>query len=191
MKGISKKIRMNKIEDRIIKKAKDIRLVILDVDGVLTDGRIIYDDSGRELKCFDVKDGHGIRLLMRAGIEVGIITGRESKAVEYRAKNLGISILYQKVYDKVEVYDLIRDKKGLTDQQVCYIGDDLLDMPLMRRVGFPVTVADGSKEIKSIADYVTIKSGGNGAVREVCELILKAQDKWVDHTGKQLKSIST
>jgi 3-deoxy-D-manno-octulosonate 8-phosphate phosphatase (KDO 8-P phosphatase) len=175
---------MNKIEDRITKKAKDVRLVILDVDGVLTDGRIIYDDSGRELKCFDVKDGHGIRLLMRAGVEVGIISGRESSAVGYRAKDLGISILYQKVYDKIAVYDVIRDKKELTDRHVCYIGDDLLDMPLMRRVGFSVAVADGSKDIKSIADYITIKSGGNGAVREVCELILKAQDKWDEHTGK-------
>lgn len=174
----------DKIEERIIDKARLVRLVILDVDGVLTDGRIIYDDSGRELKCFNVKDGHGIRLLMRAGIEVGIITGRESKAVEYRAKNLGISILYQKAYDKVKVYDLVRDKNGLADEQVCYIADDLLDIPLMRRVGFSAAVADGSKEIKSIADYITIKNGGNGAVREVCELILKAQDKWKEYTEK-------
>ena len=165
-------------QDKIIEKAKAIKLLILDVDGVLTDGRIIYDDKGGELKCFDVKDGHGIKLLMRSGIELGIISGRESRAVGYRAKELGISILYQRIFDKVRVYEKILEEKGLADNQVCFIGDDLVDMPLLKRVGFSVAVVDGSEYLKEVVDYVTVKNGGNGAVREVCELILKAQDKW-------------
>jgi 3-deoxy-D-manno-octulosonate 8-phosphate phosphatase (KDO 8-P phosphatase) len=159
-------------------KAKAIKLIILDVDGVLTDGRIIYDDKGGELKCFDVKDGHGIKLLKRAGIEVGIISGRESRAVGYRARDLDISILYQRIFNKVEVYEKILKEKGLADNQVCFIGDDLVDIPLLKRVGFSVAVVDGSEYLKKVVDYVTVKDGGNGAVREVCELILKAKDKW-------------
>lgn len=178
IKGRSEVITLNNVEDRIVEKAKEIKLLILDVDGVLTDGRIIYDDRGGEIKCFDVKDGHGIRLLMRGGVEVGIITGRETRAVEYRARDLGISILYQKIYDKVKVYKTIIYEKGLNDNQVCYIGDDLVDIPLMAKVGFSVAVADGSEYVKEVTDYVTAKNGGNGAVREVCELILKVQDKW-------------
>ena len=169
---------MNRVEDRIIEKARDIKLLILDVDGVLTDGKLVFDDKGGELKYFHVRDGHGIRLLLRAGIEVGIISGRQSKAVEYRAHDLGISLLYQKIYDKVKIYKEILTEKGLTDKQVCYIGDDLVDMPVMKKVGFSVAVADGSEHIKRVADYVTVKNGGNEAVREVCELILKAQNKW-------------
>ena len=159
-------------------QVKDIRLLILDVDGVMTDGRIIYDDKGGELKCFDVKDGQGIKLLMEEGIEVGIISGRVSGASEYRARELGISILHQRVDDKVNTYRKIIAEKGLVDDQVCYMGDDLADIPLMREVGFSVAVADGSQYVKEVADYVTVKNGGNGAVREVCELILKAQEKW-------------
>ena len=137
----------------IIEKAKAIKLVILDVDGVLTDGRIIYDDKGGELKCFDVKDGHGIKLLNRSGIEIGIISGRESKAVEHRAKELGIYILYQRIFDKVKVYEKILEEKGLADNQACFIGDDLVDMPLLKRVGFSVAVADGSEYLKKVVDY--------------------------------------
>lgn len=162
----------------IIEKAKGIKFLILDVDGVLTDGKIIYNDKGVESKCFDVKDGHGIKLLTRAGIEIGIISGRESKAVEYRAKELGIYILYQRIFDKVKVYEKIMEEKGFADNQVCFIGDDVVDIPLLKRVGFSVAVVDGSEYAKEVVDYVTVKKGGNGAVREVCELILKAQDKW-------------
>lgn len=181
--------RVNRIEERIIEKANDIELLILDVDGVLTDGRIIYNDKGEELKCFDVRDGHGIKLLMQGGIDVGIISGRESVASEYRARELGISILYQRIYDKVKIYKKITSEKGLRDNQVCYIGDDLVDIPLMRKVGFSVAVADGSEYIKEVADYVTVKNGGNGAVREVCELILKAQNKWDALMEKYFRSI--
>ncbi len=170
-------------------QVKDIRLLILDVDGVMTDGRIIYDDKGGELKCFDVKDGQGIKLLMEEGIEVGIISGRVSGASEYRARELGISILHQRVDDKVSTYRKIIDEKGLVDDQVCYMGDDLADIPLMREVGFSVAVADGSQYVKEVADYVTVKNGGNGAVREVCELILKAQDKWDTLMEKHFGSI--
>ncbi len=170
-------------------QVKDIRLLILDVDGVMTDGRIIYDDKGGELKCFDVKDGQGIKLLMEEGIEVGIISGRVSGASEYRARELGISILHQRADDKVNTYRTIIDEKGLVDDQVCYMGDDLADIPLMREVGFSVAVADGSQYVKEVADYVTVKNGGNGAVREVCELILKAQDKWDTLMEKYFGSI--
>ncbi|MDY7033541.1 MAG: HAD-IIIA family hydrolase [Thermodesulfobacteriota bacterium] len=169
---------MNTVEENIVEKAKDIRLLLLDADGVLTDGKILYDDTGRELKRFDIRDGHGIKLLMRAGIEVGIITGRESKALEFRARELGISILYQKIYDKMKVYKEILNEKELTHKQICYVGDDLVDVPLLKRVGFSVAVPDGSEYAKETAHYITLNNGGNGAVREVCEIILKAQDKW-------------
>jgi len=176
------------VEGIIIEKARHVGLLLLDMDGVLTDGKIIYDYKGRELKCFDVKDGHGIRLLMRGGIEVGIISGRESAASEYRAKDLGITILYQRIYDKVRVYETIIREKGLVDNQVCYIGDDVVDIPLMRKVGFSVAVADGSEYVREAADYITFKNGGKGAVREVCELILKAQRKWDILTEKYFES---
>jgi 3-deoxy-D-manno-octulosonate 8-phosphate phosphatase (KDO 8-P phosphatase) len=189
LKGRVKIIMGNRTQDKIIEKAKAIKLLILDVDGVLTDGRIIYDDKGGELKCFDVKDGHGIKLLMRAGIELGIISGRESRAVGHRARELGISILYQRIFDKVRVYEKILEEKGLADNQVCFIGDDLVDMPLLKRVGFSVAVVDGSEYLKEVVDYVTMKNGGNGAVREVCELILKAQDKWGMLTEKYFGDI--
>ncbi|MFH1624940.1 MAG: HAD-IIIA family hydrolase [Pseudomonadota bacterium] len=173
----------------MIEKAKEIKLLILDVDGVLTDGKIIYDNRGVESKCFDVRDGHGIKLLMRAGIEVGIISGRESGAVEHRAKDLGISMVYQRILDKVKVYEIILNEKGLADNQICFIGDDLVDIPLMKKVGFAVAVADGSEHVKVFADYVTVKNGGDGAVREICELILKAQDKWDRFTEKYFGAV--
>ena len=172
---------------KLIEKAKAIKLLLLDADGVLTDGRIIYDDQGRELKCFNVRDGHGIRLLIRTGIEVGIISGRASKALEYRAKELDISILYQKIFDKIKVYDEIVKEKGLEDSRICYVGDDLVDLPLMRKVGLSVSVADGCEHIKEGVDYITTKKGGNGAVREVCELILNAQGKWEAITDKYFR----
>jgi len=128
-------------------------------------------------------------VLEEEGIEVGIISGRVSGASEYRARELGISILHQRVDDKVNTYRKIIAEKGLVDDQVCYMGDDLADIPLMREVGFSVAVADGSQYVKEVADYVTVKNGGNGAVREVCELILKAQDKWDTLMEKHFGSI--
>lgn len=164
----------------VVKKAAKIRLLLLDVDGVLTDGRIIIDDRGIETKHFHVRDGHGIALLKRCGIDVGFITGRRSKVVRHRAKDLRISLLVQGVQDKLLVYGRIKKKTGLTDEQIAYIGDDIIDLPVLRSVGLAVTVSDGSGELKPFVHYVTLAPGGTGAVREVAELLLKSQKKWTE-----------
>jgi 3-deoxy-D-manno-octulosonate 8-phosphate phosphatase (KDO 8-P phosphatase) len=158
--------------------AAKIKLLILDVDGVMTDGRIHLNDRGEEIKCFNVKDGQGLRLLMKARVDVAIITGRRSKAVEYRAKDLGISELYQGIDDKESLCVDLLEAKRLNKEQVCCIGDDLPDLPMFNRVGLPIAVADAAVEVRDAARHVTKKAGGKGAVREVCELILKAQGAW-------------
>ncbi|MFC1868354.1 KdsC family phosphatase [Thermodesulfobacteriota bacterium] len=159
-------------------KAARIKLLILDVDGVMTDGRIIMNDLGKETKHFDVKDGQGLKLLMKTGVEVVIISGRESTTVDYRAKDLGIDEVYQGINDKEALCALLLEKRGLKSDQVCCIGDDLPDIPIFNRIGFPVAVADAVREVRDAACHVTKNRGGNGAVREVCELILKAQGAW-------------
>jgi 3-deoxy-D-manno-octulosonate 8-phosphate phosphatase (KDO 8-P phosphatase) len=168
----------------ITQKAQLIKLLILDVDGVMTDGKVVYSDSGEELKFFDSRDGHGIKMLMRTGIDVAIITGRISKAVEHRAENLGIALVYQKALNKIEAYDEIASLKKLSDQYICAVGDDLPDIPVLRRAGFAVAVPDAVDEVKAVADYTTHRSGGNGAVREVCDLIMKAQRTWQTVTSR-------
>ena len=170
-----------------LEKAKHVKLLILDVDGVLTDGRIVIDDRGVETKCFDVRDGHGIKLLRRANIEVAIITGRQSQVVSHRARELGIDSVYQNIHDKLEVYEAILKEKGLKDGEVSFVGDDIVDLPLLRRVGFSAVVADGIEELKPYADYVSKNRGGRGAVREISELILKAQGKWPALMERYLK----
>jgi 3-deoxy-D-manno-octulosonate 8-phosphate phosphatase (KDO 8-P phosphatase) len=159
-----------------------IRLLLLDVDGVLTDGRIIYSNDGNETKAFDVKDGHGIKLLQRAGIEVGLITGRESALVARRAAELGIEILYQGVRDKLEPFHQILEQLHLSAAQVAYVGDDIVDLPVMRRVGFAATVADAVDDVKAHAHLVTRRGGGRGAVREVCDLLLRKSGRWDELT---------
>jgi 3-deoxy-D-manno-octulosonate 8-phosphate phosphatase (KDO 8-P phosphatase) len=159
-------------------KAKQILLLLLDVDGVLTDGRIIIDDRGVETKQFHVRDGQGISLLMRGGIEVGLITARSSASVRYRAKELGIRLVRQGVRDKWLAYEEIKRQRGLRDRQIAYVGDDVLDLPLLRTAGLAVSVADGAPELRAVADWVTVAGGGLGAVREVAELLLKSQNKW-------------
>ena len=175
------------MSSRSPEKAKNVRLLILDVDGVLTDGRIVIDDRGVETKCFDVRDGHGIKLLKRANIEVVIITGRQSQVVSHRAKELGIDSVYQNIHDKLEVYQAILEEKGLEDGEVGFVGDDLVDLPLLKRVGFSAVVADGMEELKPYADYVSRNKGGRGAVREISELILKAQGKWSELMERYLR----
>jgi 3-deoxy-D-manno-octulosonate 8-phosphate phosphatase (KDO 8-P phosphatase) len=162
----------------LTKVLEGIKLLVLDVDGVLTDGRIYISDQGEEAKAYHVRDGFGIRLLMEAGIDVAIITGRWSKSVGHRAADLGIRHIYQGVTDKKAVCTKLIEEKRLAGDQVCFIGDDLQDFPLLKFVGLPVAVADAVKEVRETALYVTEKSGGCGAVREVCELILKAQNAW-------------
>lgn len=173
-----------KLSASLIKKIKAVKLLILDVDGVMTNGRIIYDDDGKEIKIFDVKDGHGIKLLMRAGIDVAIITARESRVVLHRAKNLGIDIVYQKAMDKVEAFNEILQKKQLSEKEVAYVGDELVDIPLLRKVGFAAAVKDAVEDLKRYVDFITEKNGGQGAVREICELILKTQGRWGEATEK-------
>jgi len=164
----------------VSQKAANIRLLLLDVDGVLTDGRIIIDDRGVETKHFHVRDGQGISMLRRCGIDVGFITARTSNAVHHRAKDLRVSLIFQGVQDKLHIYGQIKKKKRLTDEQIAYVGDDIVDLPVLRCVGLAVMVGDGSVALKPYADYVTRARGGMGAVREVAELLLKAQKKWVD-----------
>ncbi len=158
--------------------ASGIKLLILDVDGVMTDGRIILDDSGRESKCFDVKDGQGLKLLINAGVDVAIITGRESKTVTYRAIDLGIKYIYQGVRDKRAACEKLITERGLSKKEVCCMGDDLPDIGMFECAGLPVAVADATKETMESALYVTKNSGGRGAVREICELILKSRNLW-------------
>ncbi len=159
-------------------RASNISLLLMDVDGVLTKGDVIIHDDGTETKIFNVQDGHGIRLAHRAGLRTGIITGRKSKAVEYRGRDLGIEILYQQSHDKLKDFLEITSTLGIADEQIAFIGDDVTDMPVMRRVGLAVAVANARKEVKAIAHFVTKCSGGSGAVRELIELILKATGKW-------------
>ncbi|MCA1797410.1 MAG: KdsC family phosphatase [Desulfuromonadaceae bacterium] len=161
-----------------------IRLLLLDVDGVMTDGGIVYDSNGVETKRFNVRDGHGLKLLQRAGIEVGIITGRESDIVEKRAAELGIAHVFQGAKNKLEPYAQIQVESGYADYQIAYIGDDLVDLPILRRVGFAVAVADAVAELRPWVDYITSKAGGHGAVREVCELLLKQSGKWEKVTAR-------
>ena len=161
-----------------------IKLLLLDVDGVLTDGRITYDNHGNELKSFDVKDGHGLKLLQRAGITVGIITGRQSDLVARRAAELGIDILYQGALKKLDPYLEILAKQGLDDNQVAYVGDDLIDLPVLRRVGFSATVSDAHPDVLPLVDYVSKRAGGRGAVREICDHLLKGGGHWEQVTDR-------
>ncbi len=159
-------------------KLKHIELLLLDVDGVMTDGRIIWDANGTETKFFNVKDGHGIKLVQRAGIQVGIITGRVSPVVDLRAKELGIEILHQGSLQKLDSYEQITSSTGLADHQIAYMGDDLIDIPVMRRVGFSAAPSDALPDVLKVADYVAAARGGWGAVRELCDLLLKGRGMW-------------
>jgi 3-deoxy-D-manno-octulosonate 8-phosphate phosphatase (KDO 8-P phosphatase) len=159
-------------------KAKKIKLLLLDVDGVLTDGRIILDDRGVESKHFHVRDGQGIALLLGAGIEVGFISARSSRAVGRRAKELGVRLVRQSAGKKSEVYDQIKRERGLNDEQIAYVGDDIIDLGILRQAGLAVLVGDGCPDLASAVDWVTSSGGGKGAVREVAELLLRAQGKW-------------
>lgn len=158
-------------------KAKRIKLLLLDVDGVLTDGRIILDNQGNELKAFHVRDGHGIKLAQRAGIIVGIITGRRSEVVNVRARELGIQEVHQGAHDKIAVYEAVVAKYGLDDRAVAFVGDDVVDAGIFRRVGLAVAVADAEPAVLPLVDLRTRTAGGRGAVREVINLLLTSQGK--------------
>lgn len=159
-------------------RAKRIKMLILDIDGVMTDGRIIYDDRGNELKCFNVLDGMGLVLLKQARIKVVLITAKGSKGALRRARDIAAAQVIQNTTDKLKAYKQILKRYRLTHQDICFIGDDLVDLPIIKRAGFSVAVANGCAEVKRAADYITKKEGGKGAVREVIEIILQAQNKW-------------
>lgn len=161
-----------------LEKLKHIRLLLLDVDGVLTDGGIIYNEDGGEIKVFNAKDGLGLRLAMTAGITVGIVTGRRSKALRHRCENLGIRYLFDGVGDKVKMLPEIVAQTGIGPEQAAFVGDDLPDLPLMKRVGLAIAVADANGIVRQKADWTTRAPGGHGAVREVCEALLTAQGLW-------------
>ncbi|WP_282003891.1 KdsC family phosphatase [Geotalea uraniireducens] len=168
-------------------RLRNIRLLLLDVDGVMTDGRIIFDSNGIESKFFNVKDGHGIKMVQRAGIEVGIISGRESQVVTNRAAELGISLVYQKSLDKLTPYQAILTQTGLSDSQVAYMGDDIIDLPLLRRVGVAAAPADAVPDVLPHVHFVAKNRGGWGAVREVCDLLLKEQGRWDEITARYFR----
>jgi 3-deoxy-D-manno-octulosonate 8-phosphate phosphatase (KDO 8-P phosphatase) len=176
--GRTEAITMDQLDETVRVRMLPIRLVIFDVDGVLTSGQIIYQDDGSEIKVFDVQDGHGIKLLQRAGIEVALITGRFCRAVEHRAAGLKITRVYQEVHYKLEAYEKILQETGLQDHELGYVGDDLIDIPVMRRVGLAIAVPDASHHVLPYAHYVTRAAGGRGACREVCELLLQVQGRW-------------
>ena len=169
---------MNRVPASVRKKAGKIKLLLLDVDGVLTDGAIILNDRGVETKHFHVRDGQGIALLRMAGIEVGLITSRSSKAVRLRAKELGVKLVYQGSRNKVHAYEAIKERTGLSDPEIAYVGDDVFDLPVLRRSGLAIAVADSWPGLREQVDYVTGQKGGKGAVREVCELLLRAQRRY-------------
>lgn len=159
-------------------KAAKIRLLLLDVDGVMTDGRITINARGEEIKTFDVKDGHGLKMLAAGGIEVVIISGRKSPVLEHRAKDLGIVGLYQAVEDKALLCRMLIEQRGLKKEEVCCMGDDLPDLAMFKESGLCIAVADACQEVRSAADIITQNRGGRGAVREICEWLLKSSSRW-------------
>lgn len=156
----------------------DIQLLALDVDGVLTDGTLVINADGSESKFFSVLDGHGIRMWQRAGLKVAFLSGRSCESTKHRAEQLKVDYCFQNCYDKLPILEELLEKSGIRKEAVAYIGDDLTDLPVIRYVGFGVAVANAADEVKHYADYVTSRSGGSGAVREVIEYILKETGKW-------------
>jgi 3-deoxy-D-manno-octulosonate 8-phosphate phosphatase (KDO 8-P phosphatase) len=161
-------------------RLKQIKMVLLDVDGVLTCGDIIYSDSGEQIKIFNVKDGVGIRLLKEAGIAVGIITGRKGQALRHRCANLGIDLVFEGIRRKDQALEAVVARTGIAPEAMAYVGDDLPDLPAMNRVGLSVAVADAHEILRQKAHITTRARGGQGAVREISEAILKAQGLWND-----------
>ncbi|MDI6758593.1 MAG: HAD-IIIA family hydrolase [Candidatus Omnitrophota bacterium] len=169
---------LNSITEELKEKAKKIKLLLLDVDGVLTDGRIIYDSAGKDSKFFDVHDGLGVYLLGLAGIKTVLITAGGSKTIKPRSRDMRVAEIFENISPKTAVLDKILKKYKVKIDEICFVGDDLVDLCLMKRAGFSVAVFNAVPEIKQAASYITNRQGGRGAVREVAELILKSQSKW-------------
>lgn len=168
----------SQITPEILERIKRIKILILDIDGVMTDGHIIYSIYGDELKFFDVQDGFGITLLRRAGIKSIIITAKKSRIVTLRARDLKVAKAYQGYMDKLKAYNHAIRKFKVKPEEVCFIGDDLIDIPVLKRVGCAVAVPNAVDEVKDQAHFITTRAGGHGGVRELCDLILKSQGKW-------------
>ena len=169
---------LKRINAEVRARVERVKILVLDVDGVLTDGRLFYHDDGTESKAFDVRDGHGTKMLKQAGIETVLISGRSCPLVDKRAVDLGITEVVQGVRDKVPILEEIISQRGLKLDEVAFVGDDVVDLTVMNRVGFAVAVADASEYLFDTAHYVTLAPGGRGAVREVAELILGVQGLW-------------
>lgn len=164
----------------VLERARRVTTLVLDVDGVLTDGRIIYDEWGDELKCFDVQDGAGLVLWRRAGLRSAMITARHGRVITRRARELRVDFLAQRALEKLPVYEKLLSRWRLAPEHVCAIGDDLMELPLLRRVGLAVAVPNAVDEVKAVSHYVTQRPGGRGAVREVVDLVLKASGRFED-----------
>ena len=162
------------LEDRL----KKIRLIVLDVDGALTDGGIVFGSGGLEIKTFNVRDGHGIKIAKRLGLDLAVVTGRTSEVVQRRAEELGITKVYQRIRDKRIVLEELLEEFDLGPHEIAVLGDDVVDIPLFRRVGAAFAVRESPREVCREAHYVTSHAGGHGAAREMIEMILKAQGKW-------------
>jgi 3-deoxy-D-manno-octulosonate 8-phosphate phosphatase (KDO 8-P phosphatase) len=159
-------------------RARAVRMIVFDVDGVLTDGSLFYGDHGEEYKAFNSRDGHGIKMLRASGVATGIITGRTSQVVLHRARNLGIAHIFQGAEDKLEAFDKLLLSVNLEPGQIAYMGDDLVDLPVINRCGLAITVPDAPTEVKTRCQVITQASAGRGAAREACELIMRAQGTW-------------
>lgn len=166
---------MTSYDAQLIKRAQKIGLLVLDVDGVLTDGRLYFDSHGNEMKAFSTRDGLGLKAVQAAGVTLAVITGRASRIVAERAASLGIEHVYQGQDDKLLAYHDLLQKTGMRDEQVCYAGDDWIDLPVLLRAGLAVTVPDAGDDIKEHCHWITPQRGGEGAVRNLCELLLEAR----------------
>lgn len=167
-------------------RLQKIRCLLMDVDGVLTDGKLHFTSDGHEFKTFDVQDGHGIAMANRAGLLMGLVSGRPSKATEKRAADLGLKIVKQAGVNKMEMVDEIKRDHNVRDEEIAFIGDELVDLPVLRRAGFAVAVPNAVDEVKAVVHYTTKHRGGDGAVREVIEMILKARGLWEAAVAKYM-----
>ncbi len=172
----------------VIEKAKQVKCLISDVDGVMTEGFLFLDHQGNELKAFHVQDGMGLKLLMSAGIQVAVITTCRNAIIEHRMKQLGIELYYTGQVDKRSAYQHLKEKLQLADEAFAYVGDDLPDLPIIRQVGLGIAVANAVEQVKEFADWQTEASGGRGALREVSDLILRAQNKSEQALQRYLES---
>ncbi len=172
----------------IIEKAKNIELVIFDIDGVMTDGSLFFDNNGDEYKAFNSLDGHGLRMLQECGVRVAVITGRKSELVKHRMSDLGVTLLYQGYRDKIPAFESLLEEVQLEKNQITYVGDDVVDLPVMSQLDFTIAVQNAHPFVKKHAQWITERSGGQGAVREVCEFILEAKDLLEDKLNSYLYS---